>query len=92
MFSHKHGIFIVSHKHGIRLSDLKFLIFIAHVINVLLTEFQIRTMSHMATTSMWTNALFAVQIQVCELGVEPHNLAGWVIYLGRVSSIAVFYH
>ena len=29
----------VSHKHGIRLSDLKFLRCIAHVINVLLTEF-----------------------------------------------------
>ena len=53
-------------------------------------EFQIRTMSHMATTSMWTNALFPVQIQVCLLGVEPRNLAGWVIYVGHVSSIARF--
>ena len=48
-------------------------------------------MSHMATTSMWTNALFAVQIQVCQLGVELRNLAGWVIFVGHVSSMARFF-
>ena len=47
-------------------------------------------MSHMATRSMWTNALFNVQIQVCQLDVEPRNFAGWVIYVGHVSSIARF--
>ena len=52
----------VSHKQGIRLSDLKFFRHTAHAINVLLTEFQIRTMLHVATMNMWTNALFAVQI------------------------------
>ena len=80
----------VSHKHGIKLSDSKFLRCVAHVINVLLTEFQIRTMSHIAPMSMWTNALFAVQIQVCQLVVTPRNLAGCGIYVGHVSSIACF--
>ena len=42
----------VSHKQGNNLSDLKFLRRIAHVINILLKEFQIRTMSHIATMSM----------------------------------------
>ena len=82
----------VSYKHGIRLSDSKFLRCIAHVINVLLTEFQIRTMSHIAPINIRTNALFAVQIQVCQLVVAPHNLAGCGIYVGHVSSIACFYH
>ena len=31
---------------------------------------------------MWTNALFAVLIQVFQLGVEPRNLAGCVMYVG----------
>ena len=35
--------------------------------------------------NMWTSALFAVQIQVGQLVVEPRNLAGCVIYEGRVS-------
>ena len=39
----------VNHTQGFKLSDLKFLRRIAHVINVLLSEFQIRTMSHIAT-------------------------------------------
>ena len=51
-----------SHKQGKMLSDMKFLRSISHVMNVLLTEFQIRTMSRIATMSMWTNALLAVQI------------------------------
>ena len=42
----------VSHKHGIRLSDLKFLRYIAHIVDVLLTKFQIRAMSHIVTMSM----------------------------------------
>ena len=82
----------VSHKQGNRLSDLKFLRCIAHIINVLLTKFKIRTMSHIATMGLWTNALFGVQIQVCQLVVEPRNLAGCVIYVGHASSISCFYH
>ena len=58
--------------------------------NVLLMEFQIRIVSHIATTSIWINALFAVQIQVCQSVVEPSNLAGCVIYIGHVRSIACF--
>ena len=42
----------VSHRHGIRLSDSKFRRCIAHVMNVLLTEFHIRTMSDIAPMSM----------------------------------------
>ena len=80
----------VSHKHGIRLSDSKFLRCIAHVINILLTEFQIRTMLHIASMTMWTSALFAVQIQICQLVVTPRNLAGCGIYEVHVSSIACF--
>ena len=80
----------VSHKHGIGLSDSKCLRCIGHVINILLTEFQIRTMSHTASMSMWTSALFAVQIQVCQFVVTPRNLAGCGIYVVRVSSIACF--
>ena len=80
----------VSHKHGIRLSDSKFLRCIAHVINILLTEFQIRTMSYTASMSMWISALFAVQIQVCQLVVTPRNLAGCGIYVVHVSSTACF--
>ena len=82
----------VGHKQGNMLSDLKFLRRFAKVTNVLLTEFQIRTMSHMATMSMWTNALFKVQIQVCQLVVEPRNPTDCVIHVGNVSSIACFYH
>ena len=83
----------VSHGHGIGLSDLKFLRCIAYVIDVLLAKFQIHTMSHIATMSIWTNALFTGQIQVCQLVVEPRNhTAGCVIYVGHVSSIACFYH
>ena len=63
----------------------KFLRQIAHVRNALPTEFQIRTMSRIVTMNMWINALFAVQIQVRQLVVEPRNLAGCVIYVDRVS-------
>ena len=80
----------VSQKQGNRLSDLKFLGSIAHVMNVLLTEFQIRSMSHIATMGMWTNGLFAVQIQVCQLVAEPRNIAGCVIYVVHVNSIECF--
>ena len=73
-----------------KLSDLKFLRRIAHVINVLLTGFQVRTLSHIATVSMSTNALFAMQIKVCQLVVELRDLTGCVIYAGHVSSIACF--
>ena len=73
-----------------RSSDLKFLGRIGHVINVCLTEFQIPTISHVATKGLWTKALFAVQTQICQLVVEPRNLAGSVIYVGQVSSC--FYH
>ena len=84
----------VSHRHGIGLSDFKFLRCIAYVIDVLLAKFQIHTMSHIvAKMSIWTNALFTVQIQVCQLVVEPRNhTAGCVICVGHVSSIACFYH
>ena len=61
-----------------------FLRYIARVINVRITEFQIRTISHIATMNMWTYALFAVQIQVCQLVAEPRNLIGCVIYVGHV--------
>ena len=80
----------VSHKQGNKLSDLKFPRHIGHVINDLLTEFQIRILSHIATMSMWTNALFAVQIQVWQLVVEARNFAGCAIYVGHVSSIGCF--
>ena len=80
------------YKQGDKLSDLKLLRRDAHVINVLLREFQIRTMSHIATMSMWTTALFPVQFQDCQLVVEPRNLFGCVIHVGCVTSIARFYH
>ena len=36
--------------------------------------------------SVWNNALFAAQIQVCQFVFERHNLAGcFVIYVGHVS-------
>ena len=41
---------------------------LSHVTNVLLMEFQIHTMSHLATMSMWTDPSFTVQIQACQLG------------------------
>ena len=63
---------------GNRLSDLKFLRFIAHVANVLHTDFQIRTMSCIARISMSNNISFAAQIQVCQLVVEPGYLASCV--------------
>ena len=78
---------LVSHKLSIRSSDLWFIRCISHVTNVLLMEFQIRSMSHIATMSMWTDPSFAVQIQACQLGVEPRYFAGRVIYVGHVSSI-----
>ena len=90
--SNRPRYFSVSHKHGIRLSDLKFARCIARVIKVLLAEFQIRIMSHIATMNTWINALFAMQIKVCQLVVEPRYLTGCVIHAGHVSSIACFYH
>ena len=42
--------------------------------------------------SMWTNALFAMQIQVCQLVIEPRNFAVCVTYVRRVSSVTRFYH
>ena len=38
------------------------------------------------------NALFAVQIQICQLVAEPCDLIGTVIHAGHVGSIACFYH
>ena len=61
---------------------------IAHVIHVLLAEYQICTILHIATLEKL--ALFEVQIQVCQLVAEPRNLADCVIYAGHVSSIACF--
>ena len=40
---------------------------------------------------MWTNALFAVQIHVCQLVVEPRNFAGCLIYVGHINLIACFF-
>ena len=54
----------VSHKQGYGSLNLKLLRRIAHGIDILLTEFQIRTVSCMATLSLRTNAFFAVQVQV----------------------------
>ena len=66
-----------------------FLTLIAHVKNVLFGEFQIRTMSRKET--MWTNVLSAFQIQVCQLVLEPCNLAGRVLCRTcRVFIITIF--
>ena len=48
--------------------------------------------AHIAIIGMWTNALFAVHIQVCHLVVEPCNKPGCVIHVGHASSMKYLYH
>ena len=80
------GLFLfVSHGQGYRLLDVKFLRRIAHATNVLRTELETHTLSGMATMSVWSNALFDVQIQVSQLVVEPRNRAVCVIHVGNAS-------
>ena len=50
--SNRPGFVSVSHKQGNASSNLKFLRRFAHGIDILLTEFQIRTVSCMATLSL----------------------------------------